>query len=163
MSEKILKALMQLFAIIARPESNESDRRDVVESFLKRQLNKELVAEYLKVFDGYYHISQEKQKEKQKQKRRISASSVRVLKIGTEINEELTQNQKAVVLFQLLEFSSSEEDTITEQELEFIRTVSDTFNFENSEFDDLKCFVLNPFNKLPQTSNLLVIDKNNIS
>ncbi len=160
MSEKILKALMQLFAIIARPESNESDRRDVVESFLKRQLNKELVAEYLKVFDGYYHISQEKQKEKQKQKRRISASSVRVLKIGTEINEELTQNQKAVVLFQLLEFSSSEEDTITEQELEFIRTVSDTFNFENSEFDDLKCFVLNPFNKLPQTSNLLVIDKN---
>ena len=31
MSEKILKALMQLFAIIARPESNESDRRVVVD------------------------------------------------------------------------------------------------------------------------------------
>ncbi len=160
MSEKILKALMQLFAIIARPESNESDRRVVVESFLKRQLNKELVEAYLKVFDGYYHVHQEKQKEKQKQKRRISASSVRVLKIGTEINEELTQSQKAVVLFQLLEFASSEEETITEQELEFIKTVSDTFNFTNSEFEDLKGFVLNSFSNIPTSPNLLLIDRN---
>ena len=51
MSEKILKALMQLFAIIARPESNTTDRRSVVESFLKRELNQELVKEYLKIFD----------------------------------------------------------------------------------------------------------------
>ena len=151
---------MQLFAIIARPESNESDRRVVVESFLKRQLNKELVEAYLKVFDGYYHVHQEKQKEKQKQKRRISASSVRVLKIGTEINEELTQSQKAVVLFQLLEFASSEEETITEQELEFIKTVSDTFNFTNSEFEDLKGFVLNSFSNIPTSPNLLLIDRN---
>jgi len=63
MSEKILKALMQLFAIIARPESSKADRRTVVESFLKRQLNIELVQEYLKVFDELYRIHQEKQKE----------------------------------------------------------------------------------------------------
>ncbi len=56
MSEQILKALMQLFAIIARPESNARDRRTIVESFLKRQLNQELVAEYIAVFDEYYRI-----------------------------------------------------------------------------------------------------------
>ena len=163
MSEKILKALMQLFAIIARPESNKSDRRTVVESFLKRQLNKELVAVYLRVFDGYYHIHQEKQKEKGKQKRRISSSSVRVLKIGTEINEELTQNQKIIVLFQLLEFTSSEGEKITQQELEFIKTVSETFNITNEEFTELKNFVLNPFDNLVQSPNLLVIDNNKIA
>ena len=54
MSEEILKALMQLFAIIARPESNATDRRSVVESFLKRQLNQELVSVYLEVFDNFY-------------------------------------------------------------------------------------------------------------
>ena len=43
MSERILKALMQLFAIIAHPTSDESDRRVIVESFLKRQLNQETV------------------------------------------------------------------------------------------------------------------------
>ena len=94
MSEQIIKALMQLFAIIARPESNTRDRREVVESFLKRQLNQDLVKEYIKVFDFYYTLYQEKQKGTGKQRRFISSSSVRVLKITTEINEELTQQQK---------------------------------------------------------------------
>ena len=52
MSEQILKALMELFAIIARPANNEligEDRRPVVESFLHRQLNQDLVSEYLTV------------------------------------------------------------------------------------------------------------------
>ena len=57
MSEKILKALMQLFAIIARPGSSANDRKIVVESFLKRQLNNELIREYLKVFDEYYSLN----------------------------------------------------------------------------------------------------------
>ena len=62
MSEKILKALMQLFAIIARPQSSDSDRRTVVEVFLRRQLNEELVKEYLGIFDDFFHEAQEKQK-----------------------------------------------------------------------------------------------------
>jgi hypothetical protein len=75
---------MQLFAIIARPNSSREDRKVVVESFLKRQLNNELIREYLKVFDEFYTTYQEKQKEgTQKQVRLISASSVRVLKICT--------------------------------------------------------------------------------
>lgn len=158
MSEKILKALMQLFAIIARPESNEGDRRTIVESFLTRQLNKELVKEYLKDFDNYYRTHQEKHKVKNKKRTILSASSVKVLKIGTEINEELTQNQKIIVLFQLLEFSSSEVSQITEQELEFIKTLSETFNIDPSEFSELEDFVLNQPDKLLNTSNFLVID-----
>ena len=102
MSEQILKALMQLFAIVARPESNTEDRRTVVESFLKRQLNQELVEEYLKIFDDYYNLYQNKQKDKNSRRRQISASSVKVLKICTEINEELAQPQKFIVLIQLL-------------------------------------------------------------
>ncbi|NOY37767.1 MAG: ATP-binding cassette domain-containing protein [Chlorobi bacterium] len=156
MSEKILKALMQLFAIIARPESNRQDRRTIVESFLKRQLNNELVIEYLKVFDNYYKIHQEKQKVKEKRVHRISSSSVRVLKICTEINEELTQQQKVIVLFQLLEFARSDEDTVSDQEMEFIKTVSDTFNFPESEFSELSNFVL--FTQTPKdTPNVLMV------
>jgi len=147
---------MQLFAIIARPESNRQDRRTIVESFLKRQLNNELVIEYLKVFDNYYKIHQEKQKVKEKRVHRISSSSVRVLKICTEINEELTQQQKVIVLFQLLEFARSDEDTVSDQEMEFIKTVSDTFNFPESEFSELSNFVL--FTQTPKdTPNVLMV------
>ena len=102
MSEKILKALMQLFAIIARPDSSRSERQTVVESFLVRQLNQEIAQEYLKVFDEYYTLYQEKQSDSSKRIRRISSSSVRVLKICTAINEELAQPQKIIVLIQLL-------------------------------------------------------------
>jgi len=158
MSEQILKALMQLFAIIARPASNKSDRRTVVESFLNRQLNKELVAEYLTVFDDYYSLHQEKQKEKNKQVQRISSSSVRVLKICTQINEELTQTQKVIVLVQLLEFSKSGGGKVTDQEQEFIKTVSDTFNIEETEYKWILAFVLSSFDNIPEYEDLLIID-----
>ncbi|MDP4273209.1 MAG: ATP-binding cassette domain-containing protein [Bacteroidota bacterium] len=163
MSEQILKALMQLFAIIARPEGRSKDRRVIVENILKKQLNQELVAEYLKEFDRYCAIHQDRQKETDKLKKRTSASSVRILVICTEINEELTQNQKVIVLDQLLEFVKSDNhqtDEITEQEFAFISTVADTFNIPEIEYKRIKSFVLNPFEQVPNSSKIAVIDNN---
>jgi ABC transport system ATP-binding/permease protein len=157
MSKQILKALMQLFAIIARPESNSSDRRFVVESFLKRQLNQDLVNEYLKIFDDYYNIHQERQGEISKRKKRTSSSSVRVLLICTEINEELTQRQKIIVFVNLLEFVKSDNGEITEQEMAFITTVAETFNINNEEFTLIKDFVLFPFKTIPASEKILII------
>lgn len=160
MSEKILKALMQLFAIIARPDSSRSDRKTVVKSFLSRQLNAELVEEYLGVFDEYYTIHQEKQKESSKRALRISSSSVRVLKICTAINEELVQPQKIIVLIQLLEFVKSDSEEITPQEMEFINTVAETFNVPDEEYKEIKDFVLFSFSQVPDSSLILLIDNN---
>jgi len=158
MSEKILKALMQLFAIIARPDSSRSDRRTVVESFLNRQLNQELVQEYLGVFEEYYTIHQEKQKESSKRILRISSSSVRVLKICTAINEELAQPQKIIVLIQLLEFVKSDSEEITQQEMEFINTVAETFNIPEDEYNEIRDYVLFSFDQVPASSDILLID-----
>jgi ABC transport system ATP-binding/permease protein len=68
MSQQILQALMQLFAIIARPDSNRADRRQVVESFLKRQLNLEIVKDYLEIFDSHYYITNKNRKKRKKEK-----------------------------------------------------------------------------------------------
>jgi ABC transport system ATP-binding/permease protein len=157
MSDKILKALMQLFAIIARPQSNDSDRRSVVEAFLGRQLNQELVKQYLKYFDEYYQEAQEKQK-KSSQDRRTAAIAVRVLRICTQINDQLTQDQKIIVLVQLLEFCKSDASVVSELELEFIQSVADTFNVSAEEHVLIRDYVLNQFDKIPQSSDLLVID-----
>jgi ABC-type multidrug transport system ATPase subunit len=157
MSEKILKALMQLFAIIARPQSNDSDRRGVVEAFLKRQLNQELVKIYLGFFDEYYQEAQEKQK-KSTQNRRTSAIAVRVLKICNDINDQLTQDQKIIVLVQLLEFCKSEGSQVSQLELEFIQAVFESFNVDETEHQLIKGFVLNPFDSIPSSPGILVID-----
>lgn len=160
MSERILKALMQLFAIIAPPESNQADRRAVVESFLKQLLNQELVKEYLKVFDEYYDVYQKKNAEgTTKRKKSISLSSVKVLKICTAINEELTQKQKLIVLVRLLEFIKADFQEISDQEHEFVETVADSFHIPIEEYQRVKSFVLNEFNEIPDTNRVLLIDE----
>jgi ABC transport system ATP-binding/permease protein len=161
MSEQILKALMQLFAIIARPQSNRHDRRTVVEIFLKRQLNSDIVQQYLKAFDEFYAIQQKKQAETGRTKKRTSSNSVRVLLICTEINEELTQKQKIFVLVQLLEFVKSDipvVEAITDQEIEFISTVSDLFKISREEFNLIRDFVLNSLDLKPNSAKIVVIN-----
>jgi ABC transport system ATP-binding/permease protein len=160
MSQQILRALMQLFAIIARPGSNRTDRRKVVESFLRRQVNLELVNEYLEIFDSFYSIHQQKQGDTGKRKKRTSSSSVRVLVICTRINEELTRRQKIIVLINILEFVKSDHNAITRQETDFLKTVAVTFNISDPEYENMKDFVLYPFEKTPGSKNILIIDKN---
>ena len=157
MSEEILKALMQLFAIVSRPGSDASERRLMVESLLSRQLNQELVAVYLDIFDNFFKQVIEEDAKVTKKERLLSRRSVRVLKICTVINEELAQSQKIVVLFQLLEFIKSDKLEASSQEMEFISIVSDTFNIPDEDFDLTRNFVLSD-GKLEDNIKYLVID-----
>ncbi len=165
MSERILKALMQLFAIIAKVEDNEvgenisadkNDGRKIVLNFLKFQLNQELVDEYIKVFDEYLEAHQGKSKKKDGKAKRTSMNSVKVLRICTQINEELAQKQKIIVLIRILEFINT--GVVTEQEVEFATTVADTFNISSDEFEDCKQFVEGVENDIPDTNALLIIN-----
>jgi ABC transport system ATP-binding/permease protein len=140
MSERILKALMQMFAIIARVDGISDSGRRIVQLFLKQQLNQEQVEQYLRIFDEYLEAHHQISKRKDGSEKRTSLNSVKVLKICTEINKELEQAQKVVVLVRLLEFIHSS-DEISEQELEFATTVSETFNIPVEEFNNLKFFV----------------------
>jgi ABC-type multidrug transport system ATPase subunit len=159
MSEEILKALMQLFAIVSRPGSDASERRLMVESFLSRQLNQELVAVYLDVFDSFFKQVMKEDAKVTKKERLLSRRSVRVLKICTVINEELAQSQKIVVLFQLLEFIKSDKLEASSQEMEFISTVSDTFNIPDEDFDLTRDFVLSDGDLEDNIEYLVVDDK----
>lgn len=156
MSERILKALMQLFAVIARPESNYQDRELVVKQFLLQQLNIDLVTDYLKIFHDYY--LQYQKKRKKKLQKSISLSSVKVLKICSEINQELTLNQKVIVLLRLLEFIKDDVGEVTEQEEEFVYTVSDSFYIPEEEYIRLKAFVIYAFDKIPNSSKMCLLD-----
>lgn len=163
MSEKILKALMELFAIIASPEGNGKDRRSVVLSFLSRQLNQELVKDYIKIFDTYYEKHQAQNIERGN--KRIGADSVKVLRICNEINKELAQKQKVIVLVQLFEFVKSNESEISVQEFAFITAVAESFYIPLEEYILIRDFTLNTFDNVPDNRHLLLVDncKNSLS
>src|ERR1051326_1547584 len=101
MSERILKALMQMFAIIARVDGVTNTGRAIVQSFLKQQLSQDMVDQYLTLFDQFLEQHHNVKKRKDGSEKRTSLGSVRVLKICTQINAELTQKQKIVVLVRL--------------------------------------------------------------
>ena len=160
MSEGILKALMQLFALVSSPNQNDDIRRSVVKDYLSQQLNNKLVDEYLLLFDSYLKEHESKLKEKGKIHKVHSASSVKVLKIATSINEELTHYQKLIVLIQLLEFLHSGESGISETEIEFVNTISVTFNIAEAEYLSIYRFVNNDFLTQAQNTDLIVVTGN---
>jgi ABC-type multidrug transport system ATPase subunit len=157
MSERILRALMQMFAIIAKVDGINNTGRQIVQSFLKQQLNLEQVETYLKVFDEYLESHQNASKRKEGAQKRTSLNSVKVLKICTQINQELEQPQKVIVLIRLLEFIYSSNE-ISEQEYEFVVTVADTFNIPKEEFELLKSFIEDSPEVIPDNPNILVIN-----
>ena len=159
MSEKILETLMQLFAIIAKPQSNDSERRGVVEAFLKRLLNQELVQKYLSTYDKEFEEARKKL-EKSSAERREGAIAIRIRKLCKEINEQgqLAQDQRIVVVIQVLEFCKSGGGEVSQLELGFISTLAEGLNITEEEYEFIEKFVLNPFTKIPQTSNLLIIN-----
>lgn len=165
MSERILKALMQLFAIIARVDeeveiekrNTSGEGRKIVEELLNQELKSSDIPKYLKLFDDFLVSYQGKSKKKDGKRKRTSVHSVKVLRICTQINEELTQKQKIIVLIRILEFINSNE-TVDEQELEFAQTVADTFNISMVEYEQIRRFVEADESTKYDESNLLFVN-----
>ena len=158
MSEKLLKALMELFAIIANINQIHDQGREVVRIFLKQQVNLEEVDKYLQVFDEYYEKTFGREG-KAKHKRTPVSHSVQALVICSQINTELSQRQKYIILIRLLEFINTEEQ-VQYEELEFVETVALAFNIEEQEFQLIKDFVLTKDVYLLDEQNILVVDNN---
>jgi len=158
MSERILETLMQLFAIIARPQSDDSERRGVVEAFLLHILNQELTRKYLTIYDHEYSEARKKL-EKSTPEKREGSIAIRITKLCKDINEQgqLDQEQRIVVVIQALEFCKSGIDGVSQLELGFIRTLAEGLNISGTEYNSIEEFVLNPFTHIPESSNLLII------
>lgn len=164
MSEPILKALMQLFALISdvREDRMISSRgRDIVRLFLARHLNNEQVLKYMAMFDEYLMIYHPDSIAKGtiEDRKRTSLTAMRILAICEKINEELQQRQKIYVMIQLMDFISFSAE-ITENELDFLETVATAFNIHRSEYDDLRGFILELPVDTVRKERLMIADSN---
>ncbi len=159
MSEKILETLMQLFAIIAKPQSNDRERREVVEAFLRRLLNQELVNKYLSIYDIAYEEARKKL-EKSSAERREGAIAIRIRKLCMNINDEgqLDQEQRVFVVIKALEFCKSGGENVSQMELDFINTLAEGLNISDEEYNYIEKFVLSPFDKIPDYQTILLIN-----
>ena len=103
MSEEILKALTQLFAIFSKQDGGVSEEeRNFVIGYFNQELDQDSIKEYLDLFDTLTEYNKEGGEKKEKKLTSVK-DSVRTLGICKKINKTLTQKQKIVVLFKIME------------------------------------------------------------
>jgi ABC-type multidrug transport system ATPase subunit len=139
MSEEILKALTQLFAIITKQDGGVTEiEREYVIHFFQTELDKDSVKEYVALYDGFSGFG--KEEEEGKSKLTSVKDSVKTLGICKKINKTLGQKQKVVVLIKLLELAASDK-YFSPQQREIINTVSTVFNIVQDEYALIETFV----------------------
>lgn len=140
MSEEILKALTQLFAIITKQGGVTENERQFVITFFKSELDQDSIKEYVELYDeisGY-----KKQRLDEDKSRQTSVKdSIKTLSICKKINKTLTQKQKVVVLIKLIELVVSD-GQLSPQRNEIISTVSTVFNIVQDEYKLIETFVV---------------------
>ncbi|MBL7871073.1 MAG: ATP-binding cassette domain-containing protein [Cyclobacteriaceae bacterium] len=144
MSEEILKALTQLFAIISKQDGGVSDNeRGFAINFFQQELEKSAVDEYLNLYDSISGYSEQTGKHVDDRSNQPTSvkDSIRTLAICKKINKTLTQKQKVVVLIKILELVSSDKQ-FTKQRMEIVNTVSTVFNIIQEEYHLIESFVV---------------------
>ncbi len=156
MSEEILKAITQLFAIITKQDGGASkNEREFVIRFFQQELDHASVNEYIELYDRFSNYNTGA--EVSEKKLTSVKDSVRTLGICRKINKTLTQKQKVVVLIKLLELMSTD-GNFASQRMEIINTVSDVFNIVADEYQLIESFVLSADEKKLDSPNILVVD-----
>jgi ABC-type multidrug transport system ATPase subunit len=141
MSEEILKALMQLFALIVKQGSGVQEKEVAfVKNFLTLQLNESAVDEYLSLFYEFAELDRQEPDAIVERKSPSVKDSVRILGICNKINRTLTQKQKVIVVVRLFELLDADKK-FTYQRMTIINTVAEVFNVAKEEFEDIELFI----------------------
>lgn len=140
MSEEILMAFMELFALIIKQDGGMlASERDYVVGFLKKQLTSDSVIEYLSMFDKYAGPVVLHEGETIAKAPSVR-DSVKILGICKKINRTLNQEQKIVVLVRLYELVNSDQ-RYTVQRMNIINTVAEVFKISIDEVKATERFV----------------------
>ncbi len=161
MSEEILKALTQLFAIITKQDGGVTEKeRNFVITFFNQELDQDSVKEYLALYDEFTGYGKEEDEgegvEVKKKKLTSVRDSVKTLAICRKINKTLTQKQKVVVLVKILELVASDSN-FSEQRVEIINTVSTVFNIDKEEYTLIESFAFNHTEVRYQFADILTV------
>ncbi len=151
MSEELLKALIQLLAIVATEDEVTADERATIENFLLENLSQSEADAYLEVFDKVStELSAKGKKTNEQDQKELSA-------ICQQMNKELTSRQKTAVMLNLIILIIAD-GKITDRERELLYFIGNQINISKKLIDYLKAFVLYTDRSKLISSHILIID-----
>ncbi|HYF69979.1 MAG TPA: ATP-binding cassette domain-containing protein [Ohtaekwangia sp.] len=162
MSEELLKAIVQLFAIVARERITDDERTNIKE-FLALHLNREATAYYLKLFDEFCHTHQlsaasESPAAVDTDTQQFIDDWSNIMKIIKQVNRALTMQQKLVLVIKIIELIYADHH-ISERQANLIFYIGQALKIPKQVTDTLTSFVQGQDIEEFNSRNILVIDE----
>ncbi|MBX2971371.1 MAG: ATP-binding cassette domain-containing protein [Cyclobacteriaceae bacterium] len=161
MSEELLKAVIQLFAIVARERITDDERNNIKE-FLGLHLNREAIKYYLDLFD---ELVKGKQEESSRDFSSVDAETAqfldewaKIMQISKQVNQALTMQQKLVLIIKIIELVFSDGD-ISERQENLIYYIGQALKVPRHDINELKNFVTGQDIDELASQNVLIIDE----
>ncbi|MBR8534703.1 ATP-binding cassette domain-containing protein [Carboxylicivirga sediminis] len=145
MSELFLDALMQIFALLTdqREEQKTGDGFIEVKNFLLRNLNNEYAEQALERYEFYineYHKDSYSKDQKVRDKQ-ASTNMDRLAKICEELNQELEQSEKYMLITNMLNFIMRD-GRVSEEERFFTDALAKHLKLDERDYTNLRKFIL---------------------
>ena len=158
MSESILNALVQLYALIANATGTGKEGRSLVESLLRQHLNTRFIGEYFELYRNYLDFYQRDIPnatfDSEEGKKLLIAY---VDKVCSQLRKGLPQLERIVVIVKVLEYVNID-SKVTPIEMEIVDTLAGCFSIDESEFQNLKYFVFHTDCEEIEPNKLLIIE-----
>jgi len=160
MTETLLTALMQLFALLTdiNQEKRSGSARAMVNTYLKRYFNDHYAELYLKQFDHYLESFHEAKSNKDTEayKREHSENKQKILEICRHLNTEMEKRDKVLLFVQLMGFLRKEEE-IGKREHQLLDSLALNMLTNQGDYKRLKKFVLDHPLSIDNKNSLLLI------
>lgn len=160
MSEELLKAIIQLFAIVARERVTDDERNNIKE-FLALHLNRDAIKFYLNLFDElatsekkYYEQTETLDEETQQ----FVDDWAKIMQITKKVNQALTSQQKLVLIIKIIELVFADND-ISERQGNLIFYIGQALKISQSDIKELRDFVIGQDIDELASKNVLIIDE----
>jgi len=161
MSEELLKAIIRLFAIVAKERITEDERANIHE-FLSIHANQGSVDHYLNLFD---HYSQEDQKSHSEDNHEniddetleFIEEWAKILEITKSVNSALTKQQKIILIIKIIELVYADRN-ISERQGNLIFHIGEALKIDAKAIGLLKRFVMGEELEELSSPEVLIID-----
>lgn len=161
MSEELLKAIIQLFAIVAKERITEDERANIQE-FLAVHLNQESTKYYLQLFDDYCCGNKVERNEDLENLDDDTLEFVEdwanIMAISKQVNKALTTQQKIVLIVKIIELVFADHE-ISERQGNLIFYIGEALKISRKELIALRSFVSGQDLDELSDENVLIIDE----
>lgn len=161
MSEELLRAIIQLFAIVARERITDEERNKIKE-FLSQHLNRDAIKSYLELFNQFINASQSGLSAQlntlDQETRQFVDDWSHIMQIARQVNQALTMQQKLVLVVKIIELAYANE-RISERQENLVFYIAQALKVSRGNVQALRNFVIGQDIDELASKNVLIVDE----